>query len=56
MLGTIINTITIVTGTIIGNTLKRGIKEEYRHVLFNAMGLAAVALGFNAVSNNLPKS
>lgn len=56
MLGTIINTITIVTGTVIGNTLKRGIKEEYRHVLFNAMGLAAVALGFNAVSNNLPKS
>lgn len=56
MLGTIINTITIVTGTIIGNTLKRGIKEEYRHVLFNAMGFAAVALGFNAVSNNLPKS
>lgn len=56
MLGTIINTITIVAGTVIGNTLKSGIKEEYRHVLFNAMGLAAVALGFNAVSNNLPKS
>lgn len=56
MLGTIVNTITIIAGTIIGNTVKKGIKEKYRHVLFNAMGLAAVALGFNAVSNNLPKS
>ena len=56
MLGTIVNTITIVTGTIIGHIAKKGIKEKYQQVLFNAMGLAAVALGFNAVSNNLPKS
>lgn len=50
------NTATIVTGTIIGHIAKKGIKEKYQQVLFNAMGLAAVALGFNAVSNNLPKS
>lgn len=56
MLGTIVNTATIVTGTIIGHIAKKGIKEQYQQVLFNAMGLAAVALGFNAVSNNLPKS
>lgn len=56
MLGTIVNTITIITGTLIGHIAKRGIKEKYQHVLFNAMGLAATALGFNAVSNNLPKS
>lgn len=56
MLGTIVNTATIVTGTIIGHVAKKGIKEKYQQVLFNAMGLAAVALGFNAVSNNLPKS
>lgn len=56
MLGTIVNTVTIVTGTIIGHVAKKGIKEKYQQVLFNAMGLAAVALGFNAVSNNLPKS
>lgn len=56
MLGTIVNTATIVTGTIIGYIAKKGIKEKYQQVLFNAMGLAAVALGFNAVSNNLPKS
>lgn len=56
MLGTIVNTATIVAGTIIGHVAKKGIKEKYQQVLFNAMGLAAVALGFNAVSNNLPKS
>ena len=56
MLGTIVNTAAIVTGTIIGHIAKKGIKEKYQQVLFNAMGLAAVALGFNAVSNNLPKS
>lgn len=56
MLGTIVNTATIVTGTIIGHIAKKGIKEKYQQVLFNAMGLAAVALGFNAVSNNLPQS
>lgn len=50
------NTAAIVTGTIIGHIAKKGIKEKYQQVLFNAMGLAAVALGFNAVSNNLPKS
>lgn len=50
------NTATIVTGTIIGHIAKKGIKEKYQQVLFNAMGLAAMALGFNAVSNNLPKS
>ena len=50
------NTATIVAGTIIGHIAKKGIKEKYQQVLFNAMGLVAVALGFNAVSNNLPKS
>ena len=48
MLGTIINTATIVTGSIIGSLLKRGVKEEYRSALFNALGLACLALGFNA--------
>ena len=48
MLGTIINTATIVTGSIIGSLLKRGVKEEYSSALFNALGLACLALGFNA--------
>ncbi|MBR5335608.1 MAG: DUF554 domain-containing protein [Bacteroidaceae bacterium] len=56
MLGTIVNTLTIVAGSVIGHFAKKGIKEQYRKVLFTAMGLAALVLGFSTVSNNLPKS
>ena len=48
MLGTIINTATIVAGSVIGSFLKNGVKEEYRSALFNALGMVCLALGFNA--------
>ena len=48
MTGTIINTCTIVAGSVIGTLLRRGIKKEYTSALFNALGLACLALGFNA--------
>ncbi|WP_274308432.1 DUF554 domain-containing protein [Solibacillus daqui] len=56
MFGTIVNTVLIILGTLIGTVLKKGIKEEYQATLFNAMGFAAVALGANAVVQNMPKS
>ncbi|MGN0047412.1 MAG: DUF554 domain-containing protein [Bacteroides sp.] len=56
MLGTIVNTLTIITGSLFGHVAKKGIKEQYQKVMFTAMGLASLALGFNAVSNHLPKS
>lgn len=56
MLGTIVNTITIVTGSLIGSVVRKGIKEEYQGALFTAMGLAATALGINAVVSNMPNS
>lgn len=56
MIGTIVNTCTILTGSIIGSFLKKGIKEEYQGALFNAMGFAACAIGMNAIANNMPKS
>lgn len=56
MIGTIVNTITIITGSVFGHFVKKGIKPEYQKVMFTAMGLASLALGFNAVSNHLPKS
>ncbi|WP_341321737.1 DUF554 domain-containing protein [Solibacillus sp. FSL H8-0523] len=56
MFGTIVNTILIILGTLIGTVLKKGIKEEYQTALFNAMGFAAVALGVNAVVQNMPNS
>lgn len=45
MFGTIVNTIAIVTGSLIGSVVQKGIKEEYQNGLFTAMGLAATALG-----------
>lgn len=56
MIGTIVNTATIVTGSIVGSVLKKGIKPQYQDALFHAMGLAAAMLGINAVTSNLSKS
>ena len=56
MIGTITNTCTIIVGSVVGAMLKRGIKPEWQKVLFTAMGLASLALGFNAVCLNMPKS
>ena len=56
MIGTIVNTIAILVGSCTGSILKRGIRPEYQKVLFTAMGLASLALGFNAVSQNMPHS
>lgn len=56
MIGTIVNTGAILLGTTIGSVAKKGIKEEYKDVLFNAMGLAAVALGLNAAVSNMSGS
>ncbi len=56
MIGTIVNTCTIVTGTLIGVVLHKGIKDKYKNVLYDALGLACFAIGLNAVVSNLPKS
>ena len=56
MLGTIVNTICIITGSAIGSVAKRGIKEKYQQTLYSAMGLSALLLGANAFVGHLPKS
>lgn len=56
MLGTLVNTGTIICGSLIGGLLKKGIKDKYRDALYNAMGLAAIGIGINAVCSNMPKS
>ncbi|NLY81809.1 MAG: DUF554 domain-containing protein [Clostridiales bacterium] len=56
MLGTIVNVIAILVGSIIGMMLRKGIKEKYRNCLYNAMGLAAIGIGLNAVVQNMPNS
>ncbi len=56
MIGTIVNTAAILTGSVIGTCLKKGIDEKYQDALYNAMGLSACGLGINAVVQNMPKS
>lgn len=56
MIGTIVNTCTIIAGSILGALLHRGIRERYKEVLYTGLGLASLAIGLNAAITNLPKS
>ncbi len=56
MIGTIVNTIAIIVGTLLGSFLHRGIREQYKTALYDVLGLASLAIGLNACISNLPKS
>ena len=56
MIGMIVNTCTIIVGTIAGSILHRGIKEKYKEALYTALGLASLGIGLNAFVSNMPKS
>ncbi|MEE0689413.1 MAG: DUF554 family protein, partial [Bacteroidaceae bacterium] len=56
MIGTITNVATIVVGSCLGSILKKRIRPEWQRVMFTAMGLAAMALGMNAVCRYMPQS
>ena len=56
MLGTIVNTCTILLGSCIGSVVHQGLKREYQEALFTALGLASVALGFYNVVDNMGNS
>lgn len=56
MLGTIINTITILAGSAFGALARTGIGERYKKVLFDGLGLCCLVLGMNASLPNLAKS
>lgn len=56
MIGTIANTAAIIVGSMVGGTVRHGLKEKYRDILYVAMGLAAMGLGINAVVQNMGSS
>lgn len=56
MIGTIVNTCTIIAGTLLGSLLHQGVKAKYKEVLYTGLGLASLAIGLNATITNLPKS
>ena len=56
MLGTIVNTATILVGGAFGALLRTGIGEKYKKALFNGLGLCCLVLGANAALPNMAKS
>lgn len=56
MLGTIINTCTIIAGGVFGAIVRKGINDRYKKVMFDALGLACLVLGANAALPNMAKS
>lgn len=56
MLGTIVNTATILVGGTFGALLRTGIGEKYKKALFNGLGLCCLVLGANAALPNMAKS
>lgn len=56
MIGTIVNTATIIAGTVIGTILHHGVKEQYKEVLYTGLGLASLAIGLNATISHFPQS
>ncbi|MCR3757480.1 DUF554 domain-containing protein [Clostridium felsineum] len=56
MIGTIVNCLSIISGSILGTVFKRGIKEEYKDIMLQAMGLSATVIGISSAVNCIPKS
>ena len=56
MIGTIVNTLTIIIGGSIGATARGKLSDKYRKPLFDALGLACLVLGANAALPNMQKS
>jgi uncharacterized membrane protein YqgA involved in biofilm formation len=56
MIGTFFNAGMILVGSMVGSVIKKGLKEKYQNILYDAMGLAATALGVHAVVKNMSNS
>ncbi|URZ14409.1 DUF554 domain-containing protein [Clostridium felsineum] len=56
MIGTIVNCLSIISGSILGTVFKKGIKEEYKDIMLQAMGLSATVIGISSAVNCIPKS
>jgi uncharacterized membrane protein YqgA involved in biofilm formation len=56
VIGTIVNSISIISGSILGAAFKKGIKEEYKDIMLQAMGLSATVLGISSAVNSISKS
>ena len=53
MLGTIVNTATIVAGATIGSFFNKGIEERYKERTIQGMGFVAMAIGISNISKGM---
>ena len=56
MIGTIVNTCTIIVGAVIGSLLHRGVNENFKKVLYTGLGLASLAIGLTATISHFSQS
>ena len=56
MVGTIVNSVAIMGGSILGASFKKGIKERYKETMLQAMGLSATILGISSAIEGITKS
>lgn len=45
MLGTIVNTVAIIIGSLLGIGIKKGIKDDYKNTIMDGIGLAVIVIG-----------
>lgn len=56
MIGTLVNTCSIIVGSIIGTSIKKILNEQYQNTLYTAMGLGATGLGIEMFSKHMSTS
>ena len=56
MIGTIVNTATILLGSVLGGTFKRFLNKKLENALLGALGMAAFGIGISNVVRNMPDS
>jgi uncharacterized membrane protein YqgA involved in biofilm formation len=56
VIGTIVNCGTIISGSLLGAAFKKGIKEEYKNIMMQGMGLSASVLGISSAVSSISKS
>ncbi len=56
MLGTFVNVVCILIGSAFGGVIRKFLPPTLQNRLFDAMGLAALALGIHAISTHMPNS
>lgn len=52
-MGTIINVVSIIVGSILGTFLKKGISNKLQDSIFSILGISIIIVGFNGVLSNM---